>query len=1003
MHFQDVILTLERYWGNLGCVLLQPHDMQMGAGTFHPATTLRSLGPEAWRCAYVQPSRRPTDARYGENPNRLGHYYQYQVILKPSPRDVQDLYLGSLEAIGIDLKKNDVRFVEDDWESPTLGAWGLGWEVWMNGLEVSQFTYFQQVGGVTCNPVPAELTYGLERLTMALQGVDNVYDLSWVQGVSYGDVFHRNEVEQSKYNFEHADREALFDAFNKHFNECGRLADLGLALPAYDQCIATSHTFNMLDARGAISVAERQQYIRRIRELACKCAETWVDHSPDQPELASHTTPFPVHSTPASEPGPLIVELIHEELPASFVRPALRALRDGLLSILEGIPHGEARVYATPRRLAVVIDDVHANRPAIEALITGPPADRAFKDGKPTGAAIGFARGRGVDVADLEVVDGPKGRVIAARVTEGGESSLSLLAEALSDLVRGLPFKKSMEWGLGGFRWARPMHRVNAVLAGQVVPTVIHDISVGNTTVGHRLALAPFTYETESEWLSGLRSRHVEPDLAIREAQIRQMLFDAALQTGSDPIEDDALVEEVLHLVECPVLVIGEFSRELLHLPPRLLVKTMKAHQRYFPLYKDGELTHKFAVISNNPHGDPDIVAKGNARVLLARFDDARFFFAEDQKQSLEAHGAELSRMRWIRGVGTMADKQTRISQLARGLAPQLGADPESSARAGSLCKSDLTTLMVQEFPALQGHLGRLYASAQGEPERVACAIEEHYLPRFAGDDLPQTPESIAVALADRLDTLAGCFGVDLRPKGGDPQGLRRAALGVVKILIAAEQRADLAELFGQAVDNLHRDVRMHSDAEVFDKWTACRGAEATASDRAGVIDELVQFTRARFRAQAIADGASADLVDAVMDVTEADPLVLERKVEAIKALQGHPDLIAILTTFKRVMNITRDQQGASPDRQELSEESERALFDALDAAEANIQQATERLDYSEALRLSLTLQPAVARLFDEVLIDAPDPAVKAVRMGLLLRVAGAFRGLADFGRINTR
>ena len=1003
MHFQDVILTLERYWGNLGCVLLQPHDMQMGAGTFHPATTLRSLGPDAWRCAYVQPSRRPADARYGENPNRLGHYYQYQVILKPSPKDVQDLYLGSLEAIGIDLRKNDVRFVEDDWESPTLGAWGLGWEVWMNGLEVSQFTYFQQVGGVTCSPVPAELTYGLERLTMALQGVDNVYDLSWVEGVSYGDVFHRNEVEQSKYNFEQSDRDALFDQFNKHFTECGRLADLGLSLPAYDQCIATSHTFNLLDARGAISVAERQQYIRRIRELACKCAEAWVEHSPERPALASHTTPLPVQSAASDSTGPLIVEIVHEELPASFIRPALKALKDGLVGLLDGIGHGEVRTYATPRRLAVVIDDVAPNRPEVASLVTGPPEDRAFKDGQPTGAAIGFARGKGIDVADLEIVEGPKGRVIAARVTEGGESTLDLLASGLPDLVTGLPFKKSMEWGLGGMRWARPIHRVNAVLAGSVVPAVVHDMSVGHTTVGHRLALEPFTFATEDEWLSGLRGRHVEPDLAVREARIRSLLLDAALETGSDPIEDDALVEEVLHLVECPVLIVGEFAEELLHLPPRLLVKTMKAHQRYFPLYKDGQLTHRFAVISNNPHGDPGLVATGNARVLLARFDDARFFFAEDQKTPLETHGDELGRMRWIRGVGTMANKQNRVNQLARTLAPAVHADPDQAARAGSLCKSDLTTLMVQEFPALQGHIGRLYAAAHGEPEAVATAIEEHYLPRFAGDDLPQTPEGVAVALADRLDTLAGCFGVNLRPKGGDPQGLRRAALGVVKILIGAQLRADLAELFGLAIDNLHRDVRIQGDSAAFDQWTTFRGSDSAASDREGVVDELVAFARARFRAQAIAEGASADLVDAVMEVTEADPLVLEAKVQAIKALQGHPDLIAILTTFKRVMNITREQHDTAPTRDQLTEDSERALYDALEAAEADIQQATEALDYPEALRLILTLQPAIARLFDEVLIDAPDPAVKAVRMGLLLRVAGTFRGLADFGRINTR
>ncbi len=276
MHFQDIILTLERYWGGKGCALLQPQDTAVGAGTFHPATFLRTLGPEPWRCAYVQPCRRPGDARYGENPNRLGHYYQYQVILKPSPANSQDLYLGSLEALGLSQRDHDVRFVKDDWESPTLGAWGLGWEVWMDGMEVTQFTYFQQVGGIACMPVAVELTYGLERLAMYLQDVDDVYDLTWVDGVTYRDVFFQNEVEQSRFNFEASNAEVLFELFTRYAAEVVRLCELDLPLPAYDYCMATSHAFNLLDARGAISVAERQQYIRRIRESACLCAEAWV-------------------------------------------------------------------------------------------------------------------------------------------------------------------------------------------------------------------------------------------------------------------------------------------------------------------------------------------------------------------------------------------------------------------------------------------------------------------------------------------------------------------------------------------------------------------------------------------------------------------------------------------------------------------------------------------------------------------------------------------------------
>ena len=283
LSFQQIILTLQTYWDKQGCALLQPYDMEVGAGTSHTATFLRALGPEPWKAAYVQPSRRPKDGRYGENPNRLQHYYQYQVVLKPAPANILELYLGSLEALGFDLKQNDVRFVEDDWENPTLGAWGLGWEVWLNGMEVTQFTYFQQVGGINCKPITGEITYGLERLAMYLQGVDSVYDLVYSAGqngerdLSYGDVFKQNEVEQSTYNFEHSDVDFLFSAFTEHEKQAQHLIEVKLPLPAYEQVLKAAHSFNLLDARGAISVTERASYMGRIRNLARNVAAGYVD------------------------------------------------------------------------------------------------------------------------------------------------------------------------------------------------------------------------------------------------------------------------------------------------------------------------------------------------------------------------------------------------------------------------------------------------------------------------------------------------------------------------------------------------------------------------------------------------------------------------------------------------------------------------------------------------------------------------------------------------------
>ncbi|MHB1198237.1 MAG: glycine--tRNA ligase subunit alpha [Polaromonas sp.] len=280
--FQQIILKLQSYWASQGCALLQPYDMEVGAGTSHTATFLRALGPEPWKAAYVQPSRRPKDGRYGENPNRLQHYYQYQVVLKPAPANILELYLGSLEALGFDLKKNDIRFVEDDWENPTLGAWGLGWEVWLNGMEVTQFTYFQQVGGIDCKPATGEITYGLERLAMSLQDVDNVYNLTWTEGLNgskltYGDVYRQNEVEQSAYNFEHSDASFLFTAFTAHEKQAKHLIGLQLALPAYEQVLKAAHSFNLLDARGAISVTERAAYIARIRNLARAVAQSYYE------------------------------------------------------------------------------------------------------------------------------------------------------------------------------------------------------------------------------------------------------------------------------------------------------------------------------------------------------------------------------------------------------------------------------------------------------------------------------------------------------------------------------------------------------------------------------------------------------------------------------------------------------------------------------------------------------------------------------------------------------
>ena len=690
-----------------------------------------------------------------------------------------------------------------------------------------------------------------------------------------------------------------------------------------------------------------------------------------------------------------------EELPAGMVRPALEGLRDRVLDAIEGVEHGAVHLFATPRRLAVSIEAVASNRPSTTTVVTGPPADRAFDaDGVPTKTGAGFARGKGADPSELTIVELPKrGRVAALTVTEGGESVVELVTEQLTAIIEGIPFQKSMRWGSGSLRFGRPLHEIICTWNGVPMTGAVHGIELGNTTLGHRLCPGEIRVTGAEDYVAGLREAHVEPMLDVREQKILGLLEEATAALGSDPIEDAELLEEVLHLVEWPMLVIGTFDEDLLELPPRLLVTSMKVHQRYFPVYKDGVLTNRFVVISNNPFGDAALIAAGNARVIRARFYDARFFLAEDKKQRLEEHASALPRMRWIRGLGTMADKATRLGTLSRALAPQFGAESEAAAQAGQLSKADLATQMVGEFPKLQGHVGNLYAQHEGAPEAVAHAIEEHYLPKYAGDDLPTTPEGRVVALADRLDALAACFGIGLIPKGGDPQGLRRAALGIVQILRDANAASSLEGLFGLAVDTVHQ----MAEGEPFDKWTAAQGTGPQASERAAMVKQLAEFTLTRFKAWHVSQGTTPDLVDAAVAVGGDDVVMLDRRVTALAAIAGTDGFRPIMQTFKRVLNISAEVDAAVPALEACPEGVESDLLRVAMAVAADAKDAASTGDFDAALTHILRLQGPVEAFFDGVMVNDDDPAIRARRQGILSAVGHIFSGLYDFRRISTR
>jgi glycyl-tRNA synthetase beta chain len=667
--------------------------------------------------------------------------------------------------------------------------------------------------------------------------------------------------------------------------------------------------------------------------------------------------------------APLFIELRCEELPARFVTRAEEGLRDAVLGLLKGISHGAVRTFASPRRVAVAVSGVAPARPTEEVLVTGPAAAAAFKDGAPTKVAEGFARGKGLPVEALEVVDGPKGPVIAARVRSGGEATPALLAQGLEAAVLAIDFPKTMTWGPA--RWARPIQGVVALYDGQPIALSIAGVAAAPSTSGHRLRPGALPVATVEGWEAALRQACVIADREARRAEILAQLHAAAAAEGAR-VGELGLVDEVVDLVEWPQVVVARFAEELLDLPPRLLIESMGVHQRVFPLFVGDRLSNRFLVVSNHPNAqDPACaatIATGNARVLAARFHDAKFFYAEDRKRPLQAHGQKLSGMQWIRGAGTMAEKTARVGQIAEALAPTVGADPADAARAGALAKADLATQMVGEFPELQGHVGRLLAAIDGEPGGVPLAIEEHYLPRFAGDALPASPAGLAVALADRLDTLAHTFRLGLKPKGSaDPLGLRRAAGGLVALILGAGLRAPLSALL-----------------------------PAGGALPAPVADELRAFVLARARAT-LQERYPTDLVEAVLSAGDDDLVAADARCAALhRALQGEAGA-ALRTTFKRVLNIVKDHSAEAVDAAALDAPAEQALLAALDDAAPAVRAALDALDVDGAIARLVALRPAVDRLFDEVMVMADDPAVRANRLGLLARTAAALRGLADF------
>jgi glycyl-tRNA synthetase len=982
---QAVLLRLQEYWASQGCVLAQPFNTEVGAGTLNPATFLRVLGPEPWRVAYVEPSVRPDDSRYGENPNRLQTHTQYQVILKPPPDDVQELYLGSLRALGVDTSRHDVRFVEDNWESPAIGAWGLGWEVWLDGLEITQFTYFQQAGGHSLDPPSVELTYGLERIVMALQRVTHFKDIEFTDGISYGELFGQSEYEMSRYYLDEADVEAQQTMFSLYEREAMRLIASRLPIPAYTNVLKCSHTFNVLDARKAIGASERAGAFARMRKLAHEVAGLWLDRrkelnyplgvvaEPVDPEL-------PELEGLIGQPAAFVLEIGCEELPADDVRAGIEQLRVRMPVLLEELhlSHGDVRVLGTPRRLAVIVEDMAGRQPDRRRVIRGPQETVAFdSSGRPTKAALGFARSHGVDVADLELRAEERATHVVATLQEPGRAAEEVLAEALPSMLGELSFAKSMRWTSRPVAFSRPVRWLLALRGPKVVPFAFAGVASGRMTWGLRAARASTEVPAASEYLDTLERLGVSAEVEQRRATIQQAANWLAQEAGGRIPEAATgdLLDEVTNLVEQPTPILGRFDSRYLALPGEVLTTVMAKHQRYLPVEdNDATLLPYFVAVANG-RVDRDLVRAGNEAVLTARFADAEFFWQQDTARPLENLRAGLSRLIFQERLGSMLDRSERIERLAAALGELLGLpDDERKAldRAAYLVKADLTSEMVTEFPSLAGVMGGEYARRSGEDPTVAEAITEHPFPRFAGDRLPASEIGVVLGLADRLDSLVGLFAVGIAARGSsDPYGLRRQASGLLQILIERAIPLDLRQAIDAAA-NVHT-------------------VEVSPQIKATVLD----FVRRRVEQMLVDQGYRRDRIVAVLNARGATPALAAASLGELEQLADTPRFAEVVEAFLRVARIVDKYSVQAPlEPERLQEPAELALWKALQQARDLVRPDISIEAFVDAFA---PLRGPIQTLFEQVLVITEDSDLRANRLALLREVAALADGILDF------
>lgn len=1001
MYFQTIIQKLSDYWASKGCALQMGYDLEMGAGTFNPATFFRSLGPEPYSVAYVEPSRRPTDGRYGDNPSRLQHYFQFQVILKPSPPDIQSLYLGSLEVLGLPLDQHDVRFIHDDWKSPTLGAWGMGWEVQVDGMEVSQFTYFQNMGGQPLKTITGELTYGLERLAMYLQGVDSVYDLKWNEHLTYGDIYHSSEVQWSTYNFEEASVGMWSAQFDAYEQEAAQLLEKKLCLPAYDFVMKASHAFNLLDARGAISVTERTRYINRIRELACAAAKVYLEQrealkfpllKPQKKSTKKIKSPAAPKFNPEKTKD-FVLEIGVEELPQTFISHGIRSLKEKLEGLFKNnhLSYESLETFSTPFRLTAYVKNLQEGSSSQVEQKKGPSVEKAFqKNGHPSPIGKGFLKSLKLKELTLQEIEEGKLKELSVfsiknelylKVTKKipSKSAYEILVNQLPQLLLALDFPQKMIWGDLQVPFPRPLHSLLALFGKDLIPFEFANVqSHDHTFKKEGSSKKLFKVNSANQYLKIAAENHIVLSPKDRKDLILKQLEKLESKLSAKATFVPQVLNEVVHLCEDPHLMLGEFDSGFLSTPKELLELVMVTHQRYFPLTDVKGALIPYFVVCLNQKPNPKI-KKGHQKALSPRLADGVFVYDQDLNQGLNQMKEKLRTMTFQNKLGSLEDKSKRLLNHAQVLNKylQITSDSTLLEQSASLLKADLASHVVFEFPELQGIIGAHYAEKEKYPSFVSDAIKQHWLPRFDEDQLPSSESGLLFALADRMDNLIACFITHLIPSSSsDPYALRRQTLGIIRILIENKIHIPLKEVLEQCFSHF-----------------PIKGSEQ-------IYLALHQFISSRIKTVFKRYHLKADEIESVLDNEELDVYDLFLRVQALHEFKKTKECTPLMEVYKRAKGQLNAPVKVGVDMELFEKPIEGNLYRFLLNLKEEFLQTIEDHEYSASFSLLASLHPYLENLFNSVQILDPNEKIRLNRLALLQEVIELFITLVDFSAI---